>query len=139
MPGGSLHVGTSGWSYAHWAKRRFYPKGLKQGEWLRFFARYFDSVEINSSFYRLPKAEFIDRWRKVTGPRFRFAVKLWRRITHEKRLKNCEQELRDFMDIAGGLGPKRGPLLVQLPPSMKKDVDRVDAFLVDLKKAAGRS
>lgn len=86
MGGGKCYIGTSGWSYAHWAKGRFYPKGLKQGEWLGFLAERFDTVEINSSFYRLPKPEIVARWRGVTGARFRFAVKLWRRITHLKRL-----------------------------------------------------
>ena len=138
MADGKCQIGTSGWSYAHWAKGRFYPKGLKQGEWLRFFAEQFSTVEINSSFYRLPKPEFITRWRSVTGGRFRFAVKLWRRITHEKRLVECEAELRDFLKVMGELGPKRGPLLVQLPPSLRRDVRRLDEFLAALKKASGR-
>jgi uncharacterized protein YecE (DUF72 family) len=138
MVDGKCHIGTSGWSYAHWAKGRFYPTGLKQGEWLRFFSERFGTVEINSSFYRLPKPEFIARWRTVTGGRFRFAVKLWRRITHEKRLVGCGADLSSFMEVAGELGPKRGPLLVQLPPSLRKDVHRLDEFLATLKKAAGR-
>ena len=137
MGGGKCHIGTSGWSYAHWAKGRFYPKGLKQGEWLAFFARHFGTVEINASFYRMPTPDMVARWRRVTPARFRFAVKLWRRITHEKRLANCE--LRDFLEVTGSLLPKRGPLLVQLPPSMRKDVDRLGAFLALLKKAIGRS
>lgn len=139
MQGGKCYIGTSGWSYAHWAKGRFYPRGLKQGEWLRFFAQHFGTVEINFSFYRIPTIDMVSRWRQVTRSRFRFAVKLWRRITHEKRLANCERELRDFLEVAGSLGPKRGPLLVQLPPSMRKDVARLDTFLTELKKSAGRS
>ena len=137
MAGGKCHIGTSGWSYAHWAKGRFYPKGLKQGEWLGFFAERFGTVELNSSFYRVPKPEFIARWRTVTGGRFRFAVKLWRRITHDKRLVACGSELKDFLAVVNELGPKRGPLLVQLPPSLRKDVGRLDEFLATLKKAAG--
>ena len=139
MAAGKCYVGTSGWSYAHWAKGRFYPKGMKPGQWLQFFAEHFGTVEINSSFYRIPKADYIKRWREVTGGRFRFAVKLWRRITHERRLANCERELGDFFTVVGALGPKRGPLLVQLPPLMRKDVDRLDAFLAKLKKATGRT
>ncbi len=86
MPGsgaqpGKCYIGTSGWSYSDWAKGRFYPRGLKQGEWLRYFAERFGTVEVNASFYRLPRPEMISRWHSVTGPRFRFAVKLWRRIT----------------------------------------------------------
>jgi len=139
MQGGKCYIGTSGWSYAHWAKGRFYPRGLKQGEWLRFFAQHFGTVEINFSFYRIPTMDMVSRWRQVTRSRFRFAVKLWRRITHEKRLANCERELRDFLEVAGSLGPKRGPLLVQLPPSMRKDMARLYTFLTELKKSAGRS
>ena len=138
MAGGRCYIGTSGWSYAHWAKGRFYPKGLKQGEWLRFFAERFGTVELNSSFYRVPKPEFIARWRTVTGGRFRFAVKLWRRITHEKRLVECGVELSSFLEVVGELKPKRGPLLVQLPPSLRKNVRRLDEFLATLKKATGR-
>lgn len=139
MARGKCYIGTSGWSYTHWAKGRFYPKGLKQGEWLGFLAQRFNTVEVNSSFYRLPKPEIVARWRRVTGTRFRLAVKLWRRITHVKRLVDCGPELRDFFAVAGELGPKRGPLLVQLPPSLRKDVSRLDEFLVVLKKTAGRT
>lgn len=133
------YIGTSGWSYAHWAKGRFYPKGLKQGDWLGFLAERFDTVEINASFYRVPKPEFVTRWRTVTGGRFRFAVKLWRRITHEKRLRDCGSELSTFFAAMDGLGPKRGPLLVQLPPSLRKDAGLLDDFLAALKAAAGRT
>jgi uncharacterized protein YecE (DUF72 family) len=139
MADGTCYVGTSGWSYAHWAKGRFYPKGLKQGEWLSFLAARYATVEINSSFYRLPKPEFVARWRSVTPRRFRFAVKLWRRITHERRLAGCESELADFLKVTGELGPKRGPVLVQLPPSLRKDTDRLGTFLAVLKKTAGRT
>ncbi|MBN2562840.1 MAG: DUF72 domain-containing protein [Phycisphaerae bacterium] len=139
MPPAKCHIGTSGWSYAHWAKGRFYPKGLKQTEWLAFFARQFDTVEVNMSFYRLPKPEMVARWGRMTGSRFRFAIKLWRRITHEKRLADCGAELGDFFAVLNLLGSKRGPLLVQLPPSMRKDVGRLDTFLTEQRKAAGRS
>lgn len=100
MAGGRCYIGTSGWSYAHWAKGRFHPKGLRQGQWLGFFAERFDTVEVNSSFHRLPKPEFVARWRSVTRTRFRFAAKLWRRITHEKRLLDCETELSSFLELA---------------------------------------
>lgn len=137
--GGRCHIGTSGWSYAHWAKGRFYPRGLKQGEWLRHFADHFTTVEVNSSFYRLPKAEMIARWRDMTPSGFCFAVKLWRRITHEKRLADCEAELADFLAVAKEFGPRRGPLLVQLPPSMRRNTDLLDAFLADCRVSAGRT
>lgn len=133
---GRCYIGTSGWSYAHWAKGRFYPRGLKPGEWLRFYARHFATVEVNASFYRLPRPQIVERWRRVAGPGFRFAIKLWRRITHEKRLADCREALGDFFTAVAGMGPPRGPLLVQLPPSLRRDDERLAAFLTDLKQAA---
>ena len=139
MPRGKWYIGTSGWSYAHWAKGRFYPRGLKPGEWLTFLAGHFNTVEVNCTFYRMPKPEMVSRWHQATRSRFRFAVKLWRRITHQKRLLECGQELSDFFELARVLGSKRGPLLVQLPPSMRKNIPRLEMFLTDLKRALKRS
>jgi uncharacterized protein YecE (DUF72 family) len=139
MARGKCYIGTSGWSYAHWAKGRFYPKGLKQGEWLAFLAERFGTVEVNSSFYRPPKPEYVARWCKMTPRQFRFAIKLWRRITHEKKLANCDSQLSDFLAVANEFGTKRGPLLVQLPPSLRRDTGRLDEFLTLLKKTAGRT
>lgn len=139
MRSGKAFIGTSGWSYAHWGKDRFYPKGLKQGEWLTYFAQRFMTVEINTTFYRMPRPEFVQRWRTVTSSGFRFAVKLWKRITHEKRLVDCGEVLRKFLEVAEGLGPRRGPLLIQLPPTLRRDPQRLDAFLDDLHHAAGRA
>jgi uncharacterized protein YecE (DUF72 family) len=135
---GKYHIGTSGWSYAHWAKGRFYPKGLKQGEWLRFYAEQFATAEVNMTFYRVPKPEMLTRWRDATGPGFCFAIKLWRGITHLARLKNCGESLRGFLKVADELKEKRGPLLVQLPPSMRLDLGLLDAFLSDLGEAMVR-
>jgi uncharacterized protein YecE (DUF72 family) len=132
MASGQCYIGTSGWSYKHWSQGRFYPRGLKPAEWLAYFAQEFRTVEINASFYRLPKPGMFERWRAVTPPEFRFAVKLWRWITHLKKLKDCATELADFFAVADELGPKRGPLLVQLPPSMRKDEARLDGFLAQL-------
>ena len=136
--GGRLYVGTSGWSYPHWAKGRFYPKGLKQGEWLGFLARHFPTVEVNSTFYRLPTEAVVRRWHGMVGSDFRFAVKLWRMITHRKRLRDCRRHLEDFFKVAAGFGRKRGPLLVQLPPSTHKDLDLLDDFLAELRTVIGR-
>lgn len=139
MAAARLHVGTSGWSYAHWGKGRFYPKGLRQGEWLKYYSGQFSTVEVNSSFYHLPRAEVVERWREVTGEGFLFAVKLWRRITHEKKLADCSEELSVFLAAVEGFGPKRGPLLIQLPPGMGCDVARLDAFLTELdRQTTGR-
>ncbi|MFQ5807812.1 MAG: DUF72 domain-containing protein, partial [Phycisphaerae bacterium] len=136
--GGQLHVGTSGWSYKHWAGGRFYPKGLKPGDWLAHLSQHFATVEINSTFYRLPTEATVERWCEVTGGRFRFAVKLWRMITHRKKLVDCDEQLGAFFNIVRRFGTKRGPLLVQLPPSLHKDSARLDAFLGQLRKTMGR-
>jgi len=139
MDEGRLYVGTSGWVYPHWAKGRFYPQGLKQADWLGYLARHFGAVEVNSTFYRLPTEAMIQRWHSVTGARFRVAVKLWQMITHRKRLIDCTRQLEDFFRVAGGLRRKRGPLLIQLPPSMRKDIGRLDGFLSEVRAAAGRT
>jgi uncharacterized protein YecE (DUF72 family) len=138
MKPGSYHIGTSGWSYAHWAKGVFYPRGMKAGEWLPFLAGFFNTVEVNSSFYRLPRPEIVARWQNITPARFRFAMKMWRRITHEKRLRDCDSEVRAFLQTIGELSSKRGPILVQLPPSMRRDDDLLDQFLTSLRREAGR-
>lgn len=133
-------IGTSGWSYDHWARGRFYPKGLKPGEWLAFLARHFNTVELNTSFYRPPRPAYIERWRDQVSTHFRFAIKLWRMITHHKKLIDCREQLDSFVELFKPLGVarKRGPLLVQLPPSLRPGIDRLDAFLTDLKRALGR-
>jgi uncharacterized protein YecE (DUF72 family) len=135
MQPGNHHIGTSGWSYTHWSRGRFYPNELKSGQWFEYYARHFDTVEINLSFYRIPKADMVERWVEVAPGGFLFALKLWRGITHLKRLAGTLDYLRNFMDIAERLGDKRGPLLVQLPPQFKCDPDRLDGFLTDLSEA----
>lgn len=129
MARGKCYVGTSGWSYAHWGKGRFYPVGLRPGDWLPYFAHYFPSVEINVSYYRLPTPEMVARWHDVSPPSFLFAVKMWRVITHVKKLVEADDRVRTFFERMTPLGERRGPLLIQLPPSMRKNVERLDAFL----------
>jgi uncharacterized protein YecE (DUF72 family) len=131
-----LHVGTSGWSYRHWAKGRFYPRGLKQGQWLEFYSQHFDTTEVNSSFYRPPRENLIERWREITADHFRFAIKLWRQITHQKKLVNCREDLKEFFKVTEDLGSKHGPLLIQLPPSLHFDLQVLENFLKDLRKTA---
>ncbi len=103
---------------------------------MSFFSKHFPAVEVNMTFYRLPHKAMLERWMRVTSCEFMFTLKLWRHITHEKRLADCGQELRDFFATAETLGPKRGPLLVQLPPSMRMDLARLDAFLTEVKAAS---
>lgn len=124
-----VSVGTSGYVYRHWRKGVFYPEGLPQRDELGYYATRFRTVELNNPFYRLPTPEMFDRWRDTTPPGFQFAVKASRYITHIKRLRNVSDELALFLDRAGRLGPKLGPILFQLPPNQQIDLDRLRAFL----------
>jgi len=127
------HIGTSGWSYSHWAGI-FYPKDLDKRKWLSFYAEHFDSVEINSTFYRLPFQNMVKGWRNKAPDGFLFAVKGWRVITHKKRLKDVKEDIEAFMNRAGLLQEKLGVVLWQLPPSLKKDVPLLKEFLSLLPK-----
>jgi uncharacterized protein YecE (DUF72 family) len=123
-----VHVGCSGWVYRHW-KGGFYPEDLPQKRWFEHYSSEFDTVEINASFYRLPLASTFDKWHDQAPPGFRYAVKANRFITHMKKLKDCEEALDTFIDLARRLKSYLGPILYQLPPSLHKDVPRLDAFL----------
>ena len=122
-----VKVGTSGWVYPHW-RERFYPPSLPTKQWLTFYAQHFDTVEVNNSFYRLPKRETFEQWRKETPDNFLFAVKGSRFITHMKKLKGVEEALDRFFSAADGLGEKLAIVLWQLPPNLKADAERLDAF-----------
>jgi uncharacterized protein YecE (DUF72 family) len=123
-----IHIGCSGWVYRHW-KGRFYPADLPQKGWFEHYAREFHTVEINASFYRVPLASTFDGWREKAPSGFRYAVKANRFLTHMKKLLDCETPLADFIALARKLGPTLGPILFQLPPSLHKDLPRLDAFL----------
>jgi uncharacterized protein YecE (DUF72 family) len=123
-----LYVGTSGFSYKEW-KGKFYPADLPASEWLRFYAGRFRTVEINNTFYRMPKKEVLSSWAEQVPEDFRFVVKAPRRITHLKRLKEVEPEAGFLFENLGALGARLGPVLVQLPPNLPKDTVRLDAFL----------
>ncbi len=127
LPAPEVRVGTSGWNYGHW-RELFYPRGLKQSEWLAFYAGSFDTVEINATFYRLPKPEYVDGWAASVPDGFRFAVKGSRYLTHIKRLGDSGEPLDRFFDLMDRLGDKAGPVLWQLPPQLKRDDDRLAAF-----------
>ncbi|HOB75582.1 MAG TPA: DUF72 domain-containing protein [Phycisphaerae bacterium] len=138
MPG--IHIGTSGWNYRHWANGRFYPQGLKPGDWLRFLAGHFDTVEVNYSFYRIPTRESVAKWQAATPPGFLFAMKLWRGITQFRKLSDPAGFLAQFLSSANIMPPsRRGPLLVQLPPSMGLHLQRLDAFLIELERQTNAS
>ncbi len=126
-----IHIGCSGWVYRHW-RDTFYPPGLPQRQWFSHYAAEFDTVEINASFYRLPLAKTFDGWREKAPPNFRYAVKVNRFITHNKKLLDCADEVAEFVDLARRLGTALGPLLIQLPPSLHRNDDRLASFLQQL-------
>ena len=125
---GEIHVGCSGWVYKHW-RGLFYPEGLPQKRWFERYAEEFDTVEINATFYRLPLASTFEGWRDKAPPGFHYAVKVNRFITHMKKLLDCEEAVDNFIALARPLGQTLGPLLYQLPPSLHKNLERLDAFL----------
>jgi len=125
---GELRIGTSGYQYPHWAGD-FYPEGLPRRRWLEHYAKHFDTVEINNTFYRLPEAATFDRWREQAPPGFRFALKYSRYGTHLKHLADPEGSLGHVLGRAERRGVRLGPILVQLPPRWKADSERLDAFL----------
>lgn len=129
-----LRIGTSGWSYRHW-RGQFYPEGLRVADQLDYYASKFDTAEINGSFYRLPSEAAVEAWRDATPDGFVFAWKASRFITHLKRLKDVEDSIELVFGRMGGLGPTLGPALFQLPPNLKPDLERLEAFLKLLPKS----
>ncbi len=123
-----LCVGTSGYSYREW-KGSFYPEDLAAGEMLQFYATKLPAVEINNTFYRLPKASVLENWAAQVPDAFRFAIKASRRITHMKRLKGAEDETGYLLETVQTLGPRLGVVLFQLPPNLKKDLPRLKDFI----------
>ena len=123
-----LLTGTSGFSYKEW-KGSFYPEKLAAREMLSYYAGRLAAVEINNTFYRMPKAELLAGWREQVPPGFRFAIKASQRITHRARLVDCQDSVDYLWQVCGALGEQLGPLLFQLPPNLKKDAPRLEAFL----------
>lgn len=121
-------VGTSGYSYAPW-KGVFYPEKLPAAKMLGYYAERFGAVEINNTFYRMPRPDVLGRWAEETPKDFCFALKSPRAITHERRLTDAAASVRLFGETAAVLGGKLGPALFQLPPFLRKDVPRLEAFL----------
>jgi uncharacterized protein YecE (DUF72 family) len=124
-----LLAGTSGYAFKEW-KGNFYPDGMHDDQWLGFYASKFPSVEINNTFYRLPKQQVLHDWAAQVPEQFTFAIKASMRITHHARLKPESADALDFLlRNTAVLGSRLGPILFQLPPNMKKDVDRLRGFL----------
>ena len=128
---GRVHVGTSGWHYKHWLGL-FYPEKLPTKEMLNFYVQHFDTVELNNSFYHLPADSSFDSWRENTPRGFLFAVKGSRFITHMKKLKEPHTSTAKFFLAAERLGKKLGPILFQLPPRWRINVERLREFLASL-------
>jgi len=123
-----LLAGTSGYSYAEW-KGAFYPEKLPATEMLRYYAEHFPTVEINNTFYRMPAETMLARWAEEVPGEFAFTLKAPRRITHDKRLRDVESEVSEFLRRASVMGDKLGALLFQLPPNLKKDLALLDDVL----------
>jgi uncharacterized protein YecE (DUF72 family) len=128
-----LRAGTSGWSYAAW-KGTFYPEELPAREMLAWYASRLPAVEVNNTFYRMPKKEVLEGWAAQVPEGFRFVLKASRRITHQKRLRDAEDETAYFLGAARALGARLGALLFQLPPNLGLDLARLDAFLALLRE-----
>jgi len=126
-----VRIGTSGWHYRHWVGT-FYPAGMPAARMFMYYQRFFDTVELNNSFYRLPTPEAFRAWRDAAPEDFRFAVKGSRFLTHNKKLKEPEQALANLLPRAELLGEKLGPILFQLPPKWKVNVQRLGEFLATL-------
>ena len=126
-----IFAGTSGFSYAEWCGR-FYPEALPAAQMLRFYSSRLPTVEINNTFYRMPSPELIAGWRDEVADSFCFAVKVPRRITHQKKLADVGEDVAHLLGVVDLLGGKLGPLLFQLPPFLKKDLGLLTAFLSEL-------
>ena len=125
-----LRIGTSGWQYADW-RDVLYPTGLPQRAWLPAYAEEYDTVELNGSFYRLAKRETFETWAGLVPDGFTMAVKASRFLTHVRRLAEPEEPVARLMTAATGLGDRLGPVLLQLPPNLPVDLDRLDACLAE--------
>jgi uncharacterized protein YecE (DUF72 family) len=123
-----VHIGTSGWYYDHW-EGPFYPKGMAKKDYLEFYSRNFHTAEINNSFYQMPQKKSLRRWRDTVPESFVFSVKASQYITHMKKLKDPEKPVSKFLRQVEVLEGKMGPILFQLPPRWKVNLERLDSFL----------
>lgn len=128
---GVIYIGTSGWYYEHWYGR-YYPKDLPKEGLLPHYAKQFNTVELNNTFYHLPKSEVVKSWAKKVPRDFLFAVKASRFITHIKKLRNTKDAISLFLKRVSYLGDKLGPVLYQLPPFLKRDNELLKKFLSSL-------
>lgn len=128
---GTIHIGTSGWNYSHW-QGPFYPEDLPSDRWFSHYSKTFNTVEINNTFYHQPQNEVFDAWREQAPDGFLYAVKANRYLTHMKKLKEPGESLERFLDGARRLKDHLGPILYQLPPRWKKNLQRLREFAKSL-------
>lgn len=133
---GTVHIGTSGWSYKHW-RERFYPTEINPRDYLAYYAKHFHTTEINTSFYHLPRPETVAHWAEVVPKSFKFCPKISRYITHIKKLNDPAETLPKFFDVFDPLKEQLGPVLIQLPPSLAFHLEREHAFYKALKRYKG--
>lgn len=124
----SVWVGTSGYNYPEW-KGSFYPQKMPAAKMLPYYAEHFSTVEINYTFYRMPNEKILAGWNRETPDHFKLTLKAPKRITHDRRLRDCDESVQMFLRTAQTLGPKLGAVLFQLPPYFKKDLQVLDGFL----------
>jgi uncharacterized protein YecE (DUF72 family) len=127
----NLYVGTSGYSYKEW-KGSFYPEKIPAAEMLSYYASRLPAVELNNTFYRMPQRSMVESWKTQVPDNFRFSVKAAQRITHFKRLKEAGDETKYMLETISALEDRLGAVLFQLPPNMKKDLERLQTFLGEL-------
>src|SRR3954469_24719354 len=128
VEGASIRIGCSGWNYRHW-RGAFYPEKLPVKRWFEYYSEQFDTVEINNSFYRLPPAETFAKWRDQAPPGFAYAVKANRYLTQAKKLKDCAEPIARMMPPVRHLDTALGPILYQLPPTLRLKPGGLEEFL----------
>ena len=133
--GHGLWVGTSGYAYPEW-HGSFYPEKMQTAKMLPYYAERFPTVEINNTFYRMPNAKLLEGWSAQTPEHFKLTLKAPQRITHQKRLRDCADDVKYFLEVAATLGPKLGAMLFQLPPYLRMNLEVFDGIPGD---AAGRA
>lgn len=126
-----IYIGCSGFYYRDW-KGLFYPEKLPQKEWLPYYAQFFNTVEINATFYRFPKESMFQRWHEITPPEFKFTLKGSRFVTHLKKLRSVEESIERFYDVSTVLQDKLASILWQLPPNLKRNDELLENFCKQL-------
>lgn len=122
------YIGCSGWQYEHW-QGKFYPKDLPKEKWFEFYQKYFNTVEINSTFYHFPKPSFVKKWYKNSKENFYFSLKLPRIISHVKKFRNTENLMKNFYNISSNLKEKLACILIQLPPFLKYSKEKLSEII----------